>query len=175
MGTNLETRCKPIFLDFSILNSWSSFTRVETDFLSSGLLFRTNFVLAEAIIQIKIKLFLESNLSPIIGNHFLRLSRCSCRWKQHFCVVETKPLFYCIFHSDWWNQKFCLVEKLFFCLRLFSCLWKPLLALNSVSISWNEELFWKILFHCMEQPNPILNFPELLARYTKNGGKDGFY
>ena len=175
MGTNLETRCKPIFLDFSILNSWSSFTRVETDFLSSGLLFRTNFVLGEAITQIKIKPFLESNLSPIIGNHFLRLFRCSCLWKQHFCVVKTKPLFHCIFHSDWWNHKFCLVEKLFSYLQLFSCLWKPLLALNSVSISWNEELFWKILFHCTEQPNQYWILRNFWQEYPKNGEKDGFY
>ena len=147
---------------------------METGFLSSGLLFRTNFVLAEAIIQIKIKLFLESNLSPIIGNHFLRLFRCSCQWKEHFCVVETKPLFYCIFHSDWWNQKFCLVEKLFFYLQLFSCLWKPLLALNSVSVNWNEGLFWKILFHCMEQPNQYWILRNYWQEYMKNREKKWF-
>ena len=35
-----------------------SFRRVETDFLSSTLLFRENFVLDETIIQIKVKPFL---------------------------------------------------------------------------------------------------------------------
>ena len=146
---------------------------METDYLSSVLLFRTDFVLVEVIIQIKIKPFLQSNLFPIIGNQFLRRFRYSCRWKQLFCVVEIKPFFYWIFHSDWWNQKFCLVEKLFFYLQLFSCLWKPLLALNSVSISWNEGLFWKILFHCMEQ-EPMPNLRNYWKEYMKNGEKNGF-
>ena len=35
-----------------------SFRRVETDFFSSVFLFRANFVLAETIIQIKVKPFL---------------------------------------------------------------------------------------------------------------------
>ena len=48
------------------------FRRVQTDFFSSVLLFRANFVLLETIIQIKVKPFLSS-LSPTIGNHFLRI------------------------------------------------------------------------------------------------------
>ena len=47
--------------EFSI--EFSSFPRVETDFFSSVLLFRANFVLVKTIIQIKVKPFLTGESS----------------------------------------------------------------------------------------------------------------
>ena len=63
----LEIRCKPVFFNFSIPNSGSSFPVsgnryfiewfMETDFLLSLLLLRPHVMLIETIIEIKVKPF----------------------------------------------------------------------------------------------------------------------
>ena len=63
--------------------------------------------------------------------------------KQFFVVVEMF-FFLTIHHSGWLDQNFCLVETVFYYSFSFF-LWKPLLALKSVSTSCNEGFFWNIV------------------------------
>ena len=90
------------------------------------------FLLVETIIQIKVKPFLQSNLSPTIGSHFLHVFQLFLRVKAAFARSENVS-FQQILPFSWCNQNFCLSETVFFYLQLFFCLWKPLLTLNSVS------------------------------------------
>ena len=54
----------------TVLLSNALFRRVGTGFLLNVRLFRANFVLVQTI-QIKVKSFLQSNLSPTIESQFL--------------------------------------------------------------------------------------------------------
>ena len=83
-----------------------SFRRVETQFFSSALLFRTNFVLV----------LMESILSPTIGNHFLcfyiyilyiyiYIPVGESSFSAHFFLTNR------ILNSGWWNHNFSTSRK----------------------------------------------------------------
>ena len=71
-----------------------SLQRVETDFFA--VFFYSEQILSKwkPLFKLMWSRFLWSNLSPTIGNHFLRVFYmiCSCLWKQFFGLVKTSFL-----------------------------------------------------------------------------------